>query len=108
MKKIICLLGLVVMFMGCSGDKQDSQKQAEVESVAQGPIKLGLDNFPGWAHVFVAKEKGFFQKNGVEVELVYETDYIKGQQNFAQGKLDGIFGTYADAFKSGLCCGLFS
>ncbi len=27
-------------------------------------LRIGVDIFPGWAHVFISQEKGFFEKNG--------------------------------------------
>jgi len=35
------------------------------------PIKLGLSTWLGYAPLYLAKEKGFFQKRGLYVEIVF-------------------------------------
>ena len=34
------------------------------------PIKLGMSTWLGYAPLYLAKEKGFFQKRGLDVEIV--------------------------------------
>ena len=45
------------------------------EESTEAPIKIAINEWPGYAHAFVAQEKGFFEKNGVDVELVFDRDY---------------------------------
>ncbi|MBC8096710.1 MAG: ABC transporter substrate-binding protein, partial [Akkermansiaceae bacterium] len=40
-------------------------------SAQAAPIKIGYSDWPGWTAWQIAKEKGLFKKNGVEVELVW-------------------------------------
>jgi NitT/TauT family transport system substrate-binding protein len=72
--------------MGCS-------KRHEPNS----PIKIAISIWPGYAHAFIAQEKGFFEKNGVQVELIFEKDYIASQKNYSDGYVDGVFQVYADS-----------
>lgn len=82
---LIALL-VVCMVVGCARQKAEEKK----------PIKIGVDVFPGWGHVFIAQEKGFFKDNGVDVEIVLNEDYLTIQNQFADGELDGAFMVYAD------------
>lgn len=81
---------IMVFICGCSPVKIDEEK----------PIKIGVDIFPGWAHLFIAEEKGYFNKNGVDVEIVLNEDYLTIQKQFANNELDGAFMVYADAIYS--------
>ena len=69
----------------------------QVDTSIKEPIKIGIDVFPGWAHFFIAEEKGYFEKNGVNVEIVLNEDYLTIQDQFANNELDGAFMVYADA-----------
>ena len=64
---------------------------------AKPPIRITINSWAGHAHAYIAKEKGYFEKNGARVELVFEKDYAPSRQRYIDGKVDGIFGVYADA-----------
>lgn len=90
MKKIVGLLiGIVFICItiSCSVKKVEQKE----------PLKIGVDVFPGWAHIFIAQEKGFFKKNGVDVEIVLSQSYLNIQNRFEINELDGAFMVYADA-----------
>jgi NitT/TauT family transport system substrate-binding protein len=59
-------------------------------------IKVGHLPVPGHAKFFVAKEEGFFQEEGLNVELVEFANSADGLAALRAGKLDlGAFGTTA-------------
>lgn len=87
---LLITLLVVSLIAGCA-----QQKIAEKE-----PIKIGVDVFPGWGHIFIAQEKGFFKKNGVDVEIILSHDYLITQEQFINDELDGVFMVYADAIYS--------
>ena len=60
------------------------------------PIKIALNEWAGYAHAFIAQEKGFFEKNGVVVELVFDRSYTVSQQRYIDGEVDGIFEVLSD------------
>jgi len=64
---------------------------------AKPPIKITINTWAGYAHAFIAKEKGYFEKNGARVELVFDKNYAPCRQRYIDGKVDGIFEVYADA-----------
>lgn len=86
---IVPALLLFTFITGCA--------KVEKKDVMRAPVKIGVDVFPGWAHVFIAQEKGIFKKNGVEVEIVLNKDYLEVQKSFIDGKVDGAFMVYADS-----------
>ena len=60
------------------------------------PIKIAINEWPGYAHAFIAQEKGIFEKNGVAVELVFDRDYTASQQRYIDGEVDGVFEVLPD------------
>lgn len=90
MRKTISGLAILIIIgftAGCYQEKIEEKKT----------IRIGIDVFPGWGHMFIAQEKGFFKKNGVEIEIVLNEDYLTIQDQFANGELDGAFMVYTDA-----------
>jgi NitT/TauT family transport system substrate-binding protein len=60
------------------------------------PIKIAASTWPGWSHVFLAKEKGLFKKNKVALELIHIHEHIDAQQPFLNGEVDGVFQCLTD------------
>lgn len=92
------LLALVVV--GCAGG-DTSADSAATESgdpamAAGAPLRIGYSDWPGWVPWEIALEKGFFEANGVEVELVW-MDYVPSMDGFAAGALDAVAMTNGDA-----------
>lgn len=65
-------------------------------------VKLALNIWPGYAHAFVAQEKGFFEKNGVNVELTLKEDYRDAQELYNDGEVDGILEVFSDTITHNL------
>ena len=59
-------------------------------------IKIAASTWPGWSHVFLAQEKGFFKKNNVDVELIHIHEHIDAQKPFLNGDVDGVFQCLTD------------
>lgn len=66
------------------------------EESTKTPIKIAINEWPGYAHAFIAQEKGFFEKNGVDVELVFDRDYTSSQQRYIDGEVHGVFEVLPD------------
>lgn len=60
------------------------------------PIKIGYSDWPGWVAWQVAKEKGFFKKHGVEVDLVWFPIYTDSLTALNAGKVDGNSSAWCD------------
>ncbi|MBF0493490.1 MAG: ABC transporter substrate-binding protein [Deltaproteobacteria bacterium] len=83
---ILLIASLLLGFTACS------QKP-----VSKPPIKISIDVWAGYAHAFIAQEKGFFKKNGVEVQLVFEKNYTTSTGHYVNGDVDGVFEVFTDA-----------
>ena len=64
------------------------------------PLRIIYSDWPGWVPWEIAKEKGFFDDAGVEVELIW-MDYVKGMEAFAVGQADAVCMTNGDALVIG-------
>jgi len=60
------------------------------------PIKIAISTWPGYAHAFIARDKGFFKKNGVPVELLFTKEITDAMKLYETGKADGIFTVLPD------------
>jgi NitT/TauT family transport system substrate-binding protein len=91
MRGVLSLLALILVFgllaEGCTPKKAKEKT----------PIKIAINVWPGYAHAYLAQEKGFFRKNGVEVELVFRKEYSKSMEDYNNGRVHGNFEVFADA-----------
>jgi len=97
-KKAICLvlvLLLTLLAVGCGKTQVSGTKNAGEPA---DKIKFNVGYLPAVGHVlyFVAQEKGFFDQEGLDVELFQFTNSGEGLNAIKSGKLDtGSFGTAA-------------
>jgi len=66
----------------------------------KAPLTIGYSDWPGWVAWEVAKEKGFFEKAGVEVELKW-FEYVPSMDAFAAKQLDAVCMTNGDTLVTG-------
>ncbi len=83
---VIALLLSATALAGCS--KIEPQNK---------PIRIALSTWPGYAHAFIAREKGFFKQNGVDVELFFKREYFDALSLYRSGAVDGILEVFTDA-----------
>lgn len=69
---------------------------ASANAITKEPIKLGLNVWATDFLPFIAQEKGFFEKNNVNVQLTLVPDYLQMIDGYYSGQFDGIMGVYAD------------
>jgi NitT/TauT family transport system substrate-binding protein len=65
-------------------------------SASAAPIKIGYSDWPGWTAWQIAKEKGLFKKNGVEVELVWFPIYTDSLTALNTAKIDANCSAWCD------------
>ncbi len=65
-------------------------------AISGEPIKLGLNVWPPDFLPFIAQEKGFFEKNNVNVQLTLVPDYLQMIDGYYTGQFDGLIGVYTD------------
>lgn len=100
MKKLFTLL-LSIVFVaslaGCAGSGGTEQSQpaagsgqGEAGTAAKAPLKVTLPTWTGYGPLFLAKEKGIFEKHGVNVELSIIEGLAERKQALAGGQVDGM------------------
>ncbi|MEE2730316.1 MAG: ABC transporter substrate-binding protein [Pseudomonadota bacterium] len=62
------------------------------------PIKVGIDLWPGYYPVVIAKEKGWFRENGLAVEYFLPENTDKMLQDFVNGETQVICVALGDVF----------
>lgn len=91
----------MALFVAACGGADSGGAAAGGDSAATGPaLRIGYSDWPGWVTWEIAREKGFFAANGVNVELVW-MDYVPSMEAFAAGQLDAVTMTNGDALVSG-------
>lgn len=86
-RKIKGLLAVLLVVFTASGCTKVEEKK---------PIKISINVWPGYAHAFIAQEKGFFKKNHVDVELVLKKNITDSAELYKHGDVDGFFDVFAD------------
>ena len=66
-------------------------------NAAGEPIKMGVKVWAPDFFSYLAQEKGFFQKNNVNVELTLVQDYQEILSKYFEGQFDGMIPVYSDA-----------
>lgn len=85
-KWLVSVLLLAMMLVGCSNDKAESEnEQSELEN-----LTIMLDWYPNAVHaaLYVAKEKGYFEEQGLDVEIQMPADTNDPLKLAATGKVD--------------------
>jgi len=83
-RSVLIVLSLAFCYMLCASG-------CSRPPVEKHPIRLSLDVWPGYAAVFVAREKGFFKKNNVDVELILKPSTTETLTLVQSGAVDGGF-----------------
>lgn len=95
-KTVVILIAAVLILIGAAIWWQlGGQKKIE-NGLNKKPLTIVFNVWPGYSHAFIAQEKGFFQKNGVHVELILTQDYSEAQKTYNSGETDGIFEAFTD------------
>ena len=84
--RIIAVLA-VIIFVFCAVTEFPEKARATEKK----PIKIAVLVWPGYAHSYIAQEKGFFAKYEVNVELILREGYIEVLDLCKNGEVDGVF-----------------
>lgn len=63
------------------------------------PLRVGFSHWPGYLPIVVAREKGYFQEEKVEVELHFLHQLTLRRSYLSAGKIDGEFLTIGNAIQ---------
>lgn len=83
----LIIVGLTGFVINSCCQKEEAEKK---------PIKIGINVWPGYAYAFIAQEKGFFKKNGVNVELILDKEISETEARYKEEGVDGLFTTFSD------------
>ncbi|MCX7745381.1 MAG: ABC transporter substrate-binding protein [Clostridia bacterium] len=85
---LVLLISLLFLFTGCGQDRVEAFLKGE--DVNQNPFKVKLAVFGELyeAPLYAAVEKGFFKKEGIDVQLI-KVDFNTFKNNFSKGLYDG-------------------
>ena len=67
------------------------------DSTRRNPIRITMHLWPGYAHIYIAQEKGFFKEEGIEVELNLIEGVDDNIKHFREGTADAAFGLQSEA-----------
>ena len=71
MKKFILVLAVIVIALGVFASRGiNKQSNPSLTTATKEPIKIGIPVYPGFGTFYIAQEKGFFKKHGVNAEIV--------------------------------------
>jgi NitT/TauT family transport system substrate-binding protein len=84
---MVCSLLLLLALAACG--KQDTASSAAGKKSSE-PLRVTLPTWTGYGPLFLAKEKGFFKKNGIDVDLSIVEGLAERKQALASGKIDGM------------------
>lgn len=83
----LCIVALVFALAACGSSEGTSGGESGDK---KAPLKITLPTWTGYGPLFLAKEKGFFEENGIDVELSIVEGLGERKQALASGKIDGM------------------
>ncbi|MCL1632140.1 ABC transporter substrate-binding protein [Sporolactobacillus sp. CPB3-1] len=98
MKKIIVLILVGIMsaallLSGCSSSSKNGSSGSKSKNQFKGTVKLGISSWIGFAPMYLAEEKGLFEKNGVKVKLQTIQSASDRRTAMAANRIQGFFTT---------------
>lgn len=95
MKKSMLFLSLFVLLMvisGCQSSNSSSSEQPKSEEKGE-ELNFAFSTWVGYAPLYIAKEKGFFKENGINVTLTRIESSSDRLSALAAKRIQGIGGT---------------
>lgn len=89
-------LATSLILIGC--DKSSTAVAEKSSTVQSAPINISYSEWPGSLAWEIAKNKGWFEEAGLNVNLVWFSDYNASIQAFLAGKIDGASVANGDNF----------
>jgi len=70
------------------------------DSAEMKPITIGINPWPGYEFLYLAKEKGFYQAEGLPVKLVEYNSLSEVRRGYERGKLDAMAVTLVEVLQA--------
>ena len=89
---VLALAGLILAGCGGGNKQQAADKQTGNSSQEQKltPVKITMTTWSGYGPLFLARDKGFFKKHGLDVQLIVIQGLGERKQALAGNQVDGI------------------
>ncbi|KAB7704261.1 PhnD/SsuA/transferrin family substrate-binding protein [Bacillus aerolatus] len=88
----IVLVVFLLIMTGCSGEtKTEAQKEGAADKLTS--FSLGVATWVGYAPLYIAEEKGFFKKNGIDVDLMTMESNTDRRTALAAKRIQGFAST---------------
>lgn len=94
MKKIIAMVMTTIMMFSMVACGNTSSEESSEELTT---VRIALPTWVGYGSLYVAQEKGFFEENGLNVELTIVEGLAERKQAMVSGELEGL-ATAVDVF----------
>ncbi len=65
----------------------------QTKNTPENSIRIGINQWPGFGYLFIAKKEGFFKEAGLNIELVELSSLVEVRRAFERGKVDGMAAT---------------
>ncbi|MBC9734437.1 ABC transporter substrate-binding protein [Nocardioides marmotae] len=100
-----------MLLAGCSSTESASSAATEkvgecVRPAEKTPLTLGVSTSLAYAHMYIAKEFGFFEEENLDVEFTQLTNPSDTLPLISQGEIDGAFGGMSAGFLNAVDRGL--
>ena len=63
-------------------------------------IRIGINHWPGYEYLFIAKKEGFFKEAGLNIELVELSSLTEVRRAFEREKIDGMAATVVEVLEA--------
>ncbi|TGA99800.1 aliphatic sulfonate ABC transporter substrate-binding protein [Sporolactobacillus shoreae] len=83
------VISLALVLSGCSSNSSSTG----AKNTFKGPVKLGISSWIGFAPMYLAEQKGFFKKHGVNVELQTIQSAADRRTAMAANRIQGFMTT---------------
>lgn len=101
------IVALGITLAGCSSASSSSDSSSEGEgNNSDGKVTLGIVNLPIFAPVYVAEDKGYFEEEGLDVELQTFKSGSDAIPLASSGQLDAIAAGFSAGMFSAIDSGL--
>jgi NitT/TauT family transport system substrate-binding protein len=67
-----------------------------IQAAQAEPLRVRYAVWPGYGPLFFAREKGWFEKEGIEVDLIEMEEHTAAFAGLAAGQVDAILGAPPD------------
>ncbi len=73
---------------------------SQIKNTPDKSIRIGINQWPGYEYLYVAKKEGFFKEAGLNIELVELSSLVEVRRAFERGNIDGMAATLIEVLEA--------